>query len=36
MIELALATGWDIDRLTGLPEADLATLIDVLQARNGG
>ena len=34
MIELALATGWELERLEALDEAELATVVDVLERRH--
>jgi hypothetical protein len=33
MIELAVATGWTLDELRRLDDEELATLVDVLDAR---
>lgn len=34
MIELAVATGWTLDELRRLDDAELATLVDVLSSRS--
>ena len=35
MIELAVATGWSLEALEALDDAQLATFVDVVKTRNG-
>jgi hypothetical protein len=35
VIELAVALGWPLEAVRALDDAELATVVDVLEARNG-